>query len=333
MKLTVIHSHQERCGVREYGLELDRWLMEGGAQLRGTDYDRLGHDIPSMPEGSGLLVHFEPGLVQGPYLNHYLILARERRAKVVFCCHWYDADRMLEYEETVDRFVLHRDYPKKHDKHAIIPLGCPVYEAMDPAPLRSKFGLPNGKVVFGTIGFLTGWKRIPEVVLAMAHAMMPHLGSAYLMVHTPRPFNTNDAERQEPEIRQIVANHPAGRNIRFTTDFLPKEETLDLARACDLGFFFHPFHTGSVSAATKQFVAARRPLHVTGSTHSFDLQGGILRTDWNLDAFAKATVELAVNETQRKALENGMQAEYERLNMRAVARSYLNLFGGLGVAG
>jgi glycosyltransferase involved in cell wall biosynthesis len=249
--------------------------------------------------------------------------------KTVLCCHLYRPDLFVEYTGLVDRFVIHRNYPIRHSESVIIPLGCPVYHPpVDRDRLRASY--PAGSTVLTTIGFLTWWKKLPEIATAMLNAMARH-PSLFLHMHTPRPYYADDSVLQdEAKLRGIFGAHEVGERTRFTTDFLPDTETLNLAYAADLGFLYHPIHTESVSAATKQFVSARRPLVVTGSTHAWDLNGGIERVD-GFDAwtFAHKTVELALDRNKRASLTEEMKAEYERMNMHTVAQQYIDLFGSI----
>ena len=328
MNVTVCHSHQQRCGVKEYGLALDRSLVAAGVDLKTCSYDDLGDGVGAAQPGSILLVHYEPSLVTAWFLSQYLKAARDKGCKTVLCCHWYEHDYLREYCGLVDRFVLHRTYPLRHTESVVIPLGCPVYEPpADREALRQRLGLQPGTTIMATIGFLSRWKQLPEIAAAMLNAMLPH-PSLWLVMHTPRPYYPEGQD--EARLRHLFTTHPAGTRVRFSTDFVPDHETLDIAYAADVGFLYHPIHTGSVSAATKQFVSARRPLVVTGSAHAWDLKGGIERVD-GFDAwtFAQRTVELALDRDKQARLRGEMQREYDRMNMHTVAKQYVDLFRSL----
>jgi len=331
MKITVIHSPQEKCGVREYGMQLDRSFRAQGVEIEEHTLANMQAGFDSAPSGGVVLVHFEAGLVYPAQLGGFARSARGRGVKVVFCCHWYDYDHMREhYWNAVDRFVLHRDgYGNLMPGSVVIPLGCPVYEPnAGRTALRAKLGLPAKATVMTTIGFLARWKRLPEVALAMLNSIANH-PDLFIHFHTPWPYYNEDAKQDEPIIRDIIEHHEHGKRLKFSTEFLPEKDALDVAFASDLGFVFHPFHTHSVSAATKQFVSARRPLVVTNSSHANDLRGnvGIHRVDtFDVWAFARAVVEIALDKTRLEVLQQGMVEEYKRLNMNEVARQYIELF-------
>lgn len=163
MNVLVCHSHHDRCGVREYGLALDRSLVMAGVNLKTCSYANFSEDIHAAESGDVLLVHYEPSLVTAWYLNQHLDIARTKGMRVVFCCHLYQYEMLREYNGRVDRFVIHRDYAPRHAESTIIPLGCPVFDP--PATreeIRKELEYPDGSVVMTTLGFLTRWKQIPR---------------------------------------------------------------------------------------------------------------------------------------------------------------------------
>jgi len=336
MKVVTCHSHQTRCGIREYGMQLDRSLRGRGAEVSARSYDHveLGRGVDETSAGDVMLVHYEPGLVNACYLVPYLRRVKDKGGRVVFCCHWYDPGYMREYSEVADRFVVHRKYDGwLLSNTVVIPLGCPVYDIgrpdRTPSALRARFGLPQDKIVLTTIGFLTPWKALPDVALAFTQAVGDE-SRLFVRFHTPWPFDERGSAEHEQQIRHAIAGNP---RFGLSTEYLSEEGTLDLARASDVGFTLHNIHTGSVSAATKQFVSARRPLVVTHSTHSSDLHEGVLRVpSFDCGTFARAAVELALSPERTETLRQQMSREYDRLNMDAVAGRYLELFEGLRAA-
>jgi hypothetical protein len=154
-------------------------------------------------------------------------------------------------------------------------------------------------------------------------AVSQELGqSAFLRIHTAIPFSTT----VEPTY-ELIRVRTAIKRGRHSTDFLAERDLLDLVHASDLGFVFHPIHTGSVSAATKQFVSARCPLVVTSSAHASDIDNGILRVNsFEPSDLAKEVRRVAEDSELRVRLTEGMASEYNRLNMNEVATRYLELF-------
>lgn len=336
MKIRVVHSPQQRCGVREYGMQLDRALQGQGVEVEPFTYNDLGTAFDGATANQVVLVHFEAGLADPTRLSFYGRASKARGVKTVFCCHWYEDNYMREnYQGVADKFVVHRHYGTMLPI-SIIPLGCPVYEPSAPrSELRAKFGYGDQDVVLTTIGFLATWKRLPDVAKGMMDQLAVLWPSGLAMkIHfqTPWPFYAGDAAVHESDIRRTMANHQSGSRMKLSTEFLSEQDALDLAHASDVGFVFHGIHTHSVSAATKQFVSARTPLVVTNSSHSSDIDGVEKVDTFDMMTFCRAVTGLGFDADKRANMRERMAREYERLNMNAVAGRYVDLFKELGAS-
>jgi glycosyltransferase involved in cell wall biosynthesis len=332
MKIVVCHSDHAHCGIAEYGRQLDEAMRGLGADVESRTFSNMSEAKPGA--GSTILVHFEPALVPAGFLTT-LADARARGAHVVLCCHHYAPTHFSPIAmRLVDRFVLHRKYDGigAHPKFVEIPLGCPIYEINEPhRALRQRYGLPLDKTIVTTLGFLTSWKRIPEVLPAMIQRFTTRT-DVFLQILTPHPFNKQD-DSEEVAVREALKQfdpHWLAENVLFSTEFRSERELLDRVFASDLGFLFYGQHTGSVSAATKQFVSGRCPLVATSSSHASDLRAGVDHVrGFDLDAFTAAVSRVVDDGDRRIAMREGMQREYDRINMAAVAQRYLDLFGSL----
>lgn len=324
MRVVVCHSSHERCGVRQYGAQLDRSL-QSLTEVAAFHFGDLPALTRALRPGDVVLFHYEPGLLQGD-LKSTLKTIRSNGYKIAFCCHWFGERTVVEYGAFVDRFILHRSYPTSSDKAVEIALGCPVYEPPNRESLRKQFGF-DGKLVVTTVGFLTSWKKLPDVASTLAR--MIDQPNVVVRVQAPHPFSTgSNSQGEERKFRQVVANFR--HRVQFSTDFLPENDLLNLVHASDLGFVFHGIHTGSVSAATKQFVSARTPVVVTDSSHAADIDRGVSRVPgFNIDHFCREVVRLIRDEDARTKMRADMMAEYERINMGAVAKRYVEELGRL----
>lgn len=327
-RLVTVQSPHLRCGIAEYGRQLDAAFAAAGVLPETLRLDDWNAVFRAAGPGAVVLVHYEPALVGGD-LRERLKELRQRGARAVLCCHWFDSQVLVDYGPLVDKVVVHRDYGLAHDRLAVIPLGCPVFEAPpDREALRARFGHKPGQVVVTTCGFLTPWKQLPTLARALLQRW-PHGSEVVLQFLTPLPF-TGDEGQQEPAMRRVLHGMDPTRVV-FSIDFRPEQELLERLHASDLGFVFHAQHTGSVSAATKQFVSARCPAVVTRSSHASDIGGGVVRVDsFNAMDFASAVWATACDPHRITSLRAEAAAEYERLSMRAVAGRYLDLFTGLG---
>jgi glycosyltransferase involved in cell wall biosynthesis len=312
-RLAVQHSPHERCGIHEYGIELD------AALLRSGEVDLVKPE--ELRAGDTLLVHFEPGLMTEKVCRRVL----NSSARRVFCCHWFAPDVVGKWPE-VDKFVVHRDYSVRNPKVVEIPLGCPPYEPSGSvADIRDRFGIPQDRLVVTTVGFLAAWKQLPELARALA-VQTDELREVFVNFQTPLPFLiVNDEELR----LRISMHHFAPGAYRYSTDFLSRTDLADLVYASDLGFVFHPADTGSVSAAVRQFTSSRCPLVVNSSSHSSDLRGVERVNGFDLETFTRMVVRTALNKERLVELKNQTVKEYERINMDAVAAQYLSLFRSL----
>jgi glycosyltransferase involved in cell wall biosynthesis len=275
-----------------------------------------------------LLVHFEPGLVgAGDGFRKALQASRATGARIAFCCHWYNEEVERDYADLVDVFVLHRKYEGSPKKGRLIPLGCPTYTKPPHAMLhtiRQRIGIADDELLLVTVGFLTEWKRLPE----LAEALAPYLKEG-VRAHfqTPYPFNVegSGAVEQEKRLRLVVDRYR--HNLSLSTEFLVEGDLLDLVYASDLGFLYHGIDTRSVSAAAKQFVSARTPLVLTQSSHDADLSEGVVRSaGLDVRSFAATVAKTIGDSSLRQRLTNEMEDTYEYMSMDAVAHQYANMF-------
>jgi len=327
-RVLVCHGSHERCGVREYGDQLDRSLARH-ASVSAYTFQTVNELVAAAKEdpAARVLVHFEPGLVP-PTFRATLAELRKNGSKIVFCCHLYTKEALAPYVGLADALVVHRAYADTVGRTVEIPLACPNYTpSAEREALRAELGMSNA-VVVTTLGFLAKWKRFPDALDAMlAEASTGPKEPAILwQVQTPWPYSSKGAAEEEAAIRKVLAKYPDAL-VRFSTEFLEEQALLDRVYASDLGFLFHGSNTGSVSAATKQFVSARTPLVITASTHGADLRGGVHRVpSFDPRAFAREVVSVARNASKRAELGAMMEEEYRRICMDTVADAYVALF-------
>jgi hypothetical protein len=328
VRIVVCHSAHERCGIRQYGQQLDRSLSKL-ADVLAFDYSTLDEAMQATREGDCVLFHYEPQLIgDWALFARRLATLRASGCKTILACHWYSEWVPHEYGQLVDLFVCHRYYEGRTfgQKVVEVPLACPVYEPKTTrAELRAKLGLPapGDALVLTTVGFLTAWKRTPEVVGCLL-GQLPETPRTFVHVQAPWPFDVASAGAQEEEalLRLTMARYEG--RMRVSTEFLPEEDLLDLVHASDLGFVFHGRDTDSVSAATKQFVSARTPVVVTNSTHASDIFQGVHRVGgFDPTLFAMEVARVAGDAEERERLRAGMAMEYERINMDTVAKRYV----------
>lgn len=220
-----------------------------------------------------------------------------------------------------DILITHRDYGIRHPKLRIIPLACPVYEPpTDITELRRKHGLPEGKVLITTLGFLTAWKKIPDLI----QQLLPELErrGAVLQALCPTHFS-GDATGEGQKMQRLVNGKAS---VVWKSEFLPESDMVERVACSNLGLAYHGENTGSCSAANKMFVAGRVPLLLTCSTHDSDHAGAEHMRGFDLVTYAKRAAELAHDPDVLKRLREGSQQDYGKMNQAVVARRYLELF-------
>jgi glycosyltransferase involved in cell wall biosynthesis len=317
--LVVFSSGKERCGINEYSKGLDAQIRSLGVQVSEENLDQTAL-LASAPAGAEVLVHLEPSLL-GPGFDQALRAAYQRRAKIVGCFHYCDPNFFRRFVNYTDLLVTHRDYGISHPKLRQLPLACPTYTPPNRAELRSKFGFPEDVKVLTSLGFLTRWKKIPELVTQL----LPELARRNIKLQLLCPMHfSGDPHREMDRLRKLVQGQSS---VIWHSNFLPEQEMLERVAASDLGLVYHGEDTGSCSAANKMFVSARCPILLTSSNHDSDVQHGAEHLkSFDLGQFAQRALELIEDEQKLAALRIGIERDYELLNQRAVAQRYLELF-------
>ena len=317
-------SGQEQCGIREYSNALD----EGFRALGHLPLSRPLTDrewLRDVRAGDGVLVHYDPGLIEGPGAQAFsaaLVQLRRRRARTVLCCHYFDGGE-LGYRGNVQALALHRDYGIADPICRVIPHGAIAYELGDRATLRRAYGLPDDALILTTCGFLTAWKRIPAVLRALG-AALGERPNVHIQVLAGRHFS-GCHKSEEPLLRREALALGADR-VTVVTAFLPTHEVLDRIAASDLGFLYHGVETNSVSGATKLFVSGRCPLVTTASRHSADLSRGVaVSPSLDLEPFVAKVAEVIADGARMDALRCEMADEYASRTMESIARRYVDL--------
>lgn len=318
-EIVSLQSPLERCGIREYGRQLDQAFVSLGYSPRAVsirDHGAVGSVVP----GGLILVHFEPSLVTVDFAE-VLAAARGRGNHVVFCCHHFEPGLINRYENAADLFVVHRSYGVTHSKLVELPLGCPLYsppESREQA--KQRLGLPADRRVIIIHGLLAPWKQISFAVSEYLKRCRPEDGF-YLQILTPMlPDSGSEVEL----IRVVTQGRP---DVLFSTEFRSEADLLDRVYASDFGFLYCPQNTGSVSAATKTYVSARTPFATNRATHTSDLQGGVVYVEgFDAGTLAQSVINVARDVEGVARLRGEMAQEYVRLNMLTTAQRYIDLF-------
>jgi len=327
-ELVVFSSPQTQCGIAEYSRDLDVQLRAVGVNVRQHTLAELDV-LRNVQPGTVLLLHVEPSLLPTDFDNA-LATAISRGAYVGVCFHYLDEVLYRRFANRSHAMIAHRNYgisdPLLHE----VPLGCPVYDAPSDSrrrQLREQLGLPVDATIVTTVGFLSPWKKIPEVSLQLL-AQMPDQSRMFLQLVCPAHFS-GESRGEVEKLQQVHSLH-AHRSY-WASSFVPVSELLDRVAASDLGFVYHQVNTGSCSAATKPFVSARCPVVVTSSNHASDVAGAYRVPNFDVGSFAQTVLDVARDPRMLQDLRSRMQADYERLNMNRVAQMYVDVYRKIGV--
>lgn len=324
-ELVVFSSPQAYCGIAEYSRDLDAELVKLGVKVRQHTLAET-NVLRDVQPGTVLLLHVEPSLL-GADFDNALATALQRGAYVGVCFHYLDEILLRRFASRAHAMVVHRDYGISNPLFHEVPLGCPVYEPPSSAKreIRQRLGIPPDATVVTTLGFLSPWKRLPEVALNL----LAQNAGIFVQMICPSHFS-GESMGEVSKMRDLASVHSA--NLRWSPEFIPASEVLDRVAASDLGFVYHPVNTGSCSAATKPFVSARCPVVLTPSNHSSDVREGAYRVpSYDLGEFTRMVVAVARDPRLLIELQAGMQRDYERLNMKRVAEMYLDVYRKIGV--
>lgn len=313
-------SGRQQCGVQEYSDALAEQFRTLGAQASPAVLADLNL-LRRAPAGSLILLHVEPSILP-PGFEQAMQQARVNGAKLVVCFHYLDPSLLNRISPYASSLVQHRDYGLSHPLLRHVPLACPVYSPGDRRALREKYGLPQDKAVIMTAGFASAWKKLPETVTAL----LPGLGD-YL--HLQLICSQHYSDQLGSEIARLRYAIGSDNRARLVSHFVPTLELIERADASDLGFVYHGSNTGSVSAVTKQFIAARCPLVVTSSNHASDVLAAEHVPGLDLTNFVTRVLQLARMPEKLAQMRADAEIDYARLNMQRVARQYLEIFAGL----
>lgn len=329
MRIALVSSKRERCGIATYTSYLEAALRDRGADVRhwGTSG---GWDTAFAGAASWnpdvLHVQYERAIMP-PDESMAAVVAdfRGRRAATVVTLHSETPESSaMARRAAFDGVIVHRPGSMLA---AVFPMPCPVY---DPAPrnrIRARYGLPSSAIIVSTIGFLVPWKAMAETAEELA-PWLEREPRAIVQLIASAHFNPDLKKFSEESARRLAAlSSEFGGRVIHVAHYPPDGEVLDRLAASDVGYAYCSVDTGSSSAAASLFVSARCPVVASDSTHFEHLPGSVFRVPKaNLSALAQAVETVARDATMAADMRRGMDAEYMRTNYSEFARSHLEFY-------
>lgn len=236
----VATSYSERCGVGNFARNLSRALREAGAAVRTVEHARDG-----VPDADLTLIQHEWGLFDGDAAVREVAAASRQPVALVA----HSAGGVERFADVAAAFVAMNgavvgatDRPVYVFRH---PAWIPAALA-DPAGLRARYGIPAGRYVIGSSGFLLYDRDFSAVIQRLLPHADAHDWHVSLASSTWRWTMPGIVEA----LADLARRHPG--RLTFTERFLDANELHERLRLCDLLWCWthtrsEPYASGSVS--------------------------------------------------------------------------------------
>jgi glycosyltransferase involved in cell wall biosynthesis len=343
MKVVQLSSHRAACGIAVYTEDLAEALRRKGVETHiinsavpAQHWGEVMGRLRALVQGGADILHVQyETLISGPWDRLRMMAAEMRglnpRLRVFVTLHRTGTDTVNGAQSIGDVQIIvsqdhtFHDLPNMH----IATMGCPVYPERDRVVERARLNIPERALVLSTFGFLVNWKRTNEVV----RHLIPHLqADTNLYLQLLCAYNSfaepNEGPNIAADIMQAVHHAHVQDRVHLITDFLSREEVNRRLSMADVGFLYAPIHTGSTSAANKDFVSARLPLVLSDSNHHWDIRQGVIRSPGlEVAHFASHVVAVARDQELRARLKNEMKELYNTINWDRSAERHIELYG------
>lgn len=342
MKVAFLSSNGVACGIAEYTSDLALALERKGVQTWIVDSARdwnhtRSETIRLVQEERVDVVHIQyETLISGTWerLKQFMAELRSMRPelKVYVTLHRTGEDTVGGAQSIGDvQILVSQDHTFHHMPNVhVAGMGCPVFPERNINQQKAKLGVPIHATLMSTFGFLVKWKRTDEVVLHLAPLMRDDPSLYLQLLCTYNGFaDPSEGQRMEQTIRNQAAAYGLNDRLILVTDWLSRDEINERLSASDVGFLFAPMHTGSSSAANKDFIAARVPLVLSDSNHHWDIRQGVIRTTGTLDvlSFVQTLVSVARDKSLCERLRGEMRDLYSKQNWDVAVNRHVELYG------
>lgn len=308
------------------------------------DYAAAAHRINE--SGAEIVcVQHEYGIFGGAAGAHLLRLLDRVRAPVVVTLHTVLEQPSPEQRAVVEalarraaklvvmaergRKILMSVHGIAAERIAVVPHGVPVPRAVDPIPLKRRFGI-EGHRVFLTFGLLSPNKGLETMIRAMPAIVEHHADALYVILGATHPhLVAHEGEAYREGLVALAAQLGVGDHVRFVDGYLEQDEMLDRLAAADI--YVTPYlNEAQITSGTLSLaVSLGKPVISTPYWHAAELLAdgvGTLVPFGDCDALTRSAIALLDDDAGRVAMEAKAKQAGRMMAWPQVARDYLALF-------
>ena len=315
------------CGIAVYTDRICTELRKKNHEVvRLSVKDEVNSVASNFSKDAILHLHYEPFFIDWNKAAALASCAKTSGMKTVVTMHYSNkehSDRLSKYFNTI---LLHKNNGEDASNIKYIPMGCPVFEKPNKQELRKKYGLDNGFFVASTFGFLVSWKRFDEIMGGFVNLFDKYPSLILQMLTSFHKQMEGDSVSVYNSVRKIFDKAGVLDKVIWKTEFLPENEMLERLALSDMGFMYAPVDTGSISAAAKEFTAARLPVVLSNSNHFTDCQVGCIKVPKNVPDMVDGIQTMIEENTLRSRLEKEADELYNEINYSKVADKHLEIY-------
>lgn len=206
----------------------------------------------------------------------------------------------------------------------IVPLGQLEYVDYGKRAMRDKLGLEQKALILSSYGFLLPHKGISEVIKAIPKLKKQYGNVMYLV--TCALHSAPQSQMYFDECKKIVKNLQIENSVKFITDFLPNDKSIQYLQASDICIMPYLPSKESASGAIRFCIAANRPIIATNQHIFGEFKKEIYQIDKaDANLIANAVNELSNTTLAREYVRN-MQEYISRTNWRSVTEKIYQLY-------
>ncbi len=313
-------------------MTVDHYAMDDGS---GVTYPAgvrtiAAADVAAYREAAGIIeasgaqaiwLQHEFGIFGGDAGAHILTLAERSTLPLIVTLHTVLAQPSPAERHVMDRLVrrasrlivmaesaratLRETYGVADDRISVIPHGVPDRAYVDPASVKSRFGLDGRKVVM-TFGLLGPDKGIADVIEAMPAIVAAEPRALYVVIGATHPNLVREqGEAHRESLQRLAAERGVADHVRFVDTFLDQEDLLDWLEVADV--YATPYlNLAQITSGTLSYaVALGKPVVATPYRHAMEILAddrGVLVPPRDPAAQAAAIGRLLADDAARAAM-------------------------------